>query len=172
MWDWRYNCIFKSRLGLNWLTHSGGYHITPAKKHSNYQHYHSIWLSKLSTWKQTNVPTHINDVSKSGRIDEIKLLKIWRELHGVDFPSIYLEYLLIKNILSGKSKGVDYLESNFWHVIKELAKDTNNPLNARIVDPANTANILSDLLTTAEKDKIKRMAVAESWRTMQRDIHH
>ena len=128
--------------------------ITPARKQPGSINYHWMYLSKHDKNKQTNIQKHIRDVSQSGRINEIKLLKIWRELNGLDFPSPYLEYLLIDNILLYKSKEADKLEDNFLYILKELAKDTGNPLFSQIVDPANSANILSDLLTRAEKYSI------------------
>ncbi len=49
----------------------------------------------------------------------------------------------------------------------EHNEDTNNLLNSRIVDPANTNNILSDLLTVNEKkiiiSKAKISAVQHYW---------
>jgi hypothetical protein len=140
--------------------------ITPAKKQNWSGNYHSLYLSKSDSWTQTNIQRHITDISQSGRIDEIKVLKIWRELHHIDFPSIYLEYLLVKNILLNRPKGISSLENNVMHVFNELAKTQNNPLKARIVDPANSNNILSDLLTDAEKNKIiyqAQVASRESW---------
>lgn len=128
--------------------------ITPARKQSDYTNDHSLWVSKLSTWKKTNISRHIADVLSSGRINEIKLLKIWRELNKLDFPSIYLEYLLIENILFFKLKDSNCLANNFWHILLELAKDNGNPLYSRIVDPANSSNILSELLTDKEKNII------------------
>lgn len=141
--------------------------ITPAHKQLNSVNDHWIYLSKTDSRRQTNIQKHISDISGSGRINEIKLLKIWRELHRLDFPSIYLEYLVIGNILSYRSKGVDYLASNFAHIFSELAKDTGNPLSARIVDPANSTNILSDLLSVSEKNAIinqaKKANAATNW---------
>lgn len=127
--------------------------ITPARKHSGNTNDHWIYVSKQDTWRQTNIQKHITDISNSGRQNEIKLLKIWRELNKLDFPSIYLEYMTI-NTLSGKSKDATKLADNFWFVLQELSKDTNNPLNSRIVDPANSTNILSELLNATEKKVI------------------
>jgi len=125
--------------------------VTPAKKQIGNTNNHSLYVSKADTWKQTNIQTHISDISTSHRTNDIKLLKIWRELNNLDFPSIYLEYLLVKNILAHKPYGSFYL----WDVLGELAKNDNtNPLFAKIVDPANTNNILSDLLTLSEKRNI------------------
>lgn len=97
--------------------------ITPARKWPGNTNDHSLWVSKKDTWKKTNVNVHINDVSKSGRINEIKLLKIWRELNKLDFPSIYLEYLLIKNILLYKPIGDDNISENFFYILKMLANE-------------------------------------------------
>lgn len=140
--------------------------ITPARKHSGYTNDHWIYVSKQDTWRQTNIQKHILDISNSGRQNEIKLIKIWRELNELDFPSIYLEYLTI-NILFGKSKDTTKLADNFRFVIQELSKDTSNPLNSRIVDPANSTNILSDLLSATEKNviisKAKTTAGQTNW---------
>lgn len=131
--------------------------ITPARKHKGHTNDHWLYVSKLDTWKQTNIQKHINDVSNSGRQNEIKLLKIWREINKIDFPSIYLEYLTI-DILCGKSKDKSRLSNNFVFVLEELSKEFYNPLDRRIVDPANSTNILSDLLTYSEKNRIKQAA--------------
>jgi len=128
--------------------------ITPARKQPGSTNDHWLYVSKSDTRKQTNIQKHITDILQSGRTNEIKILKIWRELHQLDFPSIYLEYLLVNNILLNKSKDTNSLGDNVWHVLNELARSTGNPLSARIIDPANSANILSDLLTIAEKNKI------------------
>jgi hypothetical protein len=56
--------------------------------------------------------------------------------------------------LYGKSKDHDSLGDNFWYVLNELAKTQNNPLFIKIVDPANSSNILSDLLSDSEKNQI------------------
>jgi hypothetical protein len=128
--------------------------ITPATKQPGNTNDHSIWKSKNNTWQKTNIQRHITDISQSGRTNEIKLLKIWRELNKLEFSSIYLEYLLINNILLNRSKDATNLGDNVWHALNELSKDSGNPLSARIVDPANSNNILSDLLNQAEKNKI------------------
>lgn len=135
--------------------------ITPAKKHSGNTNYHWIYRTKTDQYHQTNIQQHINDISTSGRSNEIKIVKIWRELNKLDIPSIYLEYLIIKNILFNKPKDSSKLGSNTSYIFTELAKDTNNPLFSRIVDPANSNNILSDLLSQNEKlDIIKSAKVA------------
>jgi hypothetical protein len=140
--------------------------VTPARKQAGNTNNHNLYVSKSDTWKQTNIQKHIIDVLNCGRTNEIKLLKIWRELHHLDFPSIYLEYLTINNILLNKSKDINNLDDNISHSLTELAKDNGNLLYARVVDPANTSNILSDLLNQTEKTKIinaAKLAIQSNW---------
>lgn len=132
--------------------------ITPARRLVNTIHYHNLYVSKSNTWKQTNIQKHIIDISQSNRLNEIKLLKIWRNLHSLEFPSIYLEYLLVTIILNRRSIGNEYLADNFIHILRELAKTESNPIFSRIIDPSNTSNILSDLLNAEEKSKIINQA--------------
>lgn len=141
--------------------------ITPARKLAGNTNDHSLYVSKKDSVKKTNIKKHIGDISQSGRTNEIKLLKIWRELVGIDFPSIYLEYLLIKKILINRSKDIDNLSDNLSHVFYELAKRQDNPLFSVIDDPANSNNRLSDLLTEDEKIEIileaQKAAKAQYW---------
>jgi len=140
--------------------------ITAGIKISGYQNYHWLYRSKNGSNKQTNAKMHINDISKSGRTNEIKLFKIWRELNGLEFPSIYLEYLLTKKILLNESTDINNLTDNVIYIFQELSKDEGNPLYSRIEDPANTKNILSDLLNPAEKTKIintAKIALRSNW---------
>ncbi len=150
----KYSLVSKQNVSVRINLNGLKVDVTPARKQMGNTNDHWLYVSKLDTRKQTNIQKHINDISQSGRINEIKLLKIWRELNHLDFSSIYLEYLLVNNILLNKSKDINNLGDNFWYVLVELAKDTSNPLFSRIVDPANSSNILSDLLTVAEKNKI------------------
>lgn len=140
--------------------------VTPARRHTNSVNDHWLYVSKKDTWQQTNIQKHISDISQSGRTNEIKLMKIWRELNNLDFPSIYLEYLMVDIILLNKSKDINNLADNLSFALTELAKDNGNPLNARIIDPANTNNILSDLLSQSEKIKItnaSKLAILRNW---------
>lgn len=128
--------------------------VTPARKQNGLTNDHWVYLSKSGSRQQTNIQKHISDISKSGRTNEIKILKIWRELNQLDFPSVYLEYLVVNNVLLNKSKDANSFAANAFYIFQELAKDSGNPLFARVVDPANSNNILSDLLTATEKNKI------------------
>ena len=126
--------------------------IIPARKHEGHTNYHSIYVSKTNSWKITNIQLHIQLVKDSGRIDEIKLAKIWSKLHNLDFPSFYLELSVIE-ALKGRSK--DQLDLNFQHVLADLSTEL---ISRRVVDPANSNNIISESLTDDEKRVISRNA--------------
>lgn len=136
--------------------------VTPARKYGGNTNDHNLYVSKKDSWIKTNIQKHINDISISGRRREIQMLKIWRELKRFEFPSIYLEYLAVEKLLYRKSKGPESLEANLISCFKQLSAEVNNPLDARLVDPANSNNILSDLLTDNEK-KIVKIAAAVAY---------
>lgn len=141
---------------------SGSYDVdlVPAKRQNQQGEDHSLYRRKADTWTKTNVARHIRDISTSGRLDEIKIVKTWRNQQRLDFPSFYLELTVIA-ALKGKSYAA--LGDNVLAVFEYL---TNSFPSARVVDPANSANIISDDLTAAEKSAIAGAArVARAQRT-------
>lgn len=119
--------------------------LVPAKRQSQYGGDHSIYKSKLNTWTKTNIDTHISKVVHSGRRNEIIALKIWRENHQLAFPSILLETLTI-NTLSGKSTTAT--SDNVLYLLRFIRDSIRS---VRVLDPANTNNVLSDDLSSNEK---------------------
>jgi len=122
--------------------------LIPARKQRGNTSDHSLYRRKAQTWTQTNIATHISKIKDSGRIDEIKATKIWRNLNRLDFPSFYLE-LTVLDALYGKNKNQP--ATNF-HVVLEYLRDKFP--GARVVDPANSSNIISDDLIASEKAAI------------------
>lgn len=126
--------------------------LVPGKVQKGFVNYHSLYKSKKDSWVQTNIIKHINLVRNSGRVNEIKAIKIWRELNGLDFPSIYLE-LTVLNALKGKSK--NQLAQNFINVLEYLSNDFVEKV---IIDPSNTNNIISNDLYKKDKQLIAKTA--------------
>lgn len=116
---------------------------------------HSIWKRKTQTWTKTNVDEHINYVKKSGRVFDIRAIKIWRKLRGLDFPSFYLELSVIEALKGRALLGVSPTE-NFVKVMNYLVSDFADKI---ITDPANQSNEVSEELTEAEKQTIRDVAV-------------
>jgi hypothetical protein len=126
--------------------------LVPARQHDNISGNHSLYLSRADSWMQTNVARHIADVRAGNRLNETRILKLWRNQNGLDFLSFYLELTTIQ-ALTGK---YGTLATNVWDVFKYLRDDF---LNARVVDPANTNNVISDDLTVAAKTAIRNAAI-------------
>lgn len=113
---------------------------------------HYLWSNKHKTRMLTNIQKHIDMVRNSGVQKEIMLLKVWRENHGLDFPSIYIEQLCIEELQKNNQYN---LADNFWHMLHYIA---NNIVNKRVIDPSNCNNIISDSLSTKEKTTIANQA--------------
>jgi len=121
----------------------------------------SLWKNNQNTWTKTNISTHISTVRNSNRTIEIMATKIWRERHGLEFPSLFMELAVIE--ATKHRKYGDY-DNNFLAVLEWL---TSNIKTVRIVDPANSSNTISDDLTNAEKkaiaDKATESRQKKSW---------
>lgn len=131
-----------------------GYNIdlVPSRKQSQFGNDHSLYKSKAGSWTQTNITTHINYVKGSNRIEEIRLAKIWRQLHNLEFPSFYLEMAVIDSLKNSK---IGDLSNNFLKVIEFFRDDL---VSTRYIDPANTNNVISDDLNVSQKMAISSQA--------------
>lgn len=131
-----------------------GFHIdvVPGRKQRSQGTDHSLYRRRGDTWIQTNPDRHVRYVLSSRRANEIRLTKIWRNLNGLDFPSFYLELAVLQALRGRQPSG---LAANFASVLEYLATDFSQ---ARIVDPANSNNVVSDELTAVEKNSIARLA--------------
>jgi hypothetical protein len=132
----------------------GGYRVdlVPGKLQNELLADHSLYRRKADTWTKTNVLTHIQHVIAGGRADEIRVIKLWRNQKGLDFPSFYLELAVIEALRNTYSGG---LADRVWKVFAYLNESF---ANARFVDPANTNNVISDDLSAAAKTLIKNAA--------------
>jgi hypothetical protein len=70
-------------------------HLVPRRVQASYQDYYRLYLRKRDSSTQTNLTLHVDTVRNSGRLREIRAVKVWRFLHGLDFPSLYLELFTI-----------------------------------------------------------------------------
>jgi hypothetical protein len=138
--------------------------LVPARKQSGNTNDHSLFKNKTQSWTQTNVQEHVNLISQSGRIDEIRAIKLWRILQRISFPSFYLE-LTVLDALYNKNRFQP--GANVLTVLQYLRDDF---INARVVDPANSNNIISEDLTSSEKSIIASRARESLTKTQWSDI--
>lgn len=138
--------------------------LVPAKIQSGYKNYHSLYLSKKDTWTQTNIDLNIQNVNLSGRQAEIMATKIWKYCHKLKFPSIYID-LVVVQALKYKNKG--QLEKNFITVLEYL---NDSFISLKFVDPANSQNVISDLLYKYQKVEIQNIAkqclAEQNWKSI------
>jgi hypothetical protein len=126
--------------------------LVPAKRQNSHNLDHSLYKSKTGSWTKTNVYKHYFTVVAGHRQSETRLLKLWRNQKNLDFPSFYLELVVIKAL---EGIGDSSIANRIWTVFGYLQ---NSFEAARFVDPANTNNVLSDELTVVAKKAISRAA--------------
>jgi hypothetical protein len=134
--------------------------LVPGQRQNNLSSDHSLYRSKKDSWTKTNVQKHVATVRAGGRFLETRVLKLWRNQNGLDFPSFYLELTVIDALRHSQLRS---LSDRVRRVLEHL-KDSF--VSARVADPANTNNIISDDLTLVDKNAIKSAAtraLAGTW---------
>jgi len=101
---------------------------------------------------ETDVAQHIHLIANSGRQQEICALKVWRERHSLDFPSLYLE-LTVLHALQGERFG--QLGDNMLAILRFLGTRFEEET---VSDPANGKNILSEDLSPSAKEAVSKTA--------------
>lgn len=137
----------KQNVSINIRLNGYDVDLVPARQQNILSEDHSLFRRRANTWTKTNIATHIAYVMSGGCIPEIRVLKLWRNQKGLDFPSFYLELAVIAALRG--SGGT--LSERVW---KALTYFRDNLATARLIDPSNTNNVISDDLTTAEKASI------------------
>ena len=131
-----------------------------------------LWQARFNTWLKTDIDKQIRYVRSSGFLDEILALKIWRRRHALRFPSFLMELATIHALSrrGGDCRPISKNQSctsctleiteSFPALLHFLATDFPT---TRLLDPANSNNVVSDLLTEVEKLHIARMARLSLW---------
>ena len=134
--------------------------ITPGKRikqalviniMSYYDHY--IYSRKNDKNTKTNIQKHIALVKGSGLADIMMLLKIWRNCHGLELPSIAIE-IITAEVLKNSNKCGLY---NKFKFVLEVLRDTI--MDRKIIDPANSNNNIADSMSLKEKQIIRDTAI-------------
>jgi hypothetical protein len=126
--------------------------IIPARREAMITDVHEVWLPRVEKTVKTNLTQHILDTQASGRREEIRVIKVWRDQQGLDFPSLYLELSVIAALKRRPPAG---LAENVWAVLGYL--ESLFPARSAL-DPVNAINIVSDLLGPPAKEAIRKAA--------------
>lgn len=156
--------IRRQNVSIGVIHNSYNIDLVPAKRQSQYGNDHSLCVTKKDTWIKTNIEIHILHILRSSRITEIKLTKIWRNINQLNFPSFYLELLVVDALYNCR---IGEIELNFMKVLLFIA---DNIENRTYIDPANTNNLISDQLSKSEKRKIALIARNSSTQTYWENI--
>ncbi|BBZ38784.1 hypothetical protein [Mycobacterium conspicuum] len=145
--------VRRQNVSINVTYQSKSVDITPGRLRNAYSTDHSIWVSRQNTWQQTNVGRHIQSIGGSAHTDVIRLMKRWRKLHSLEFPSFAVELAVLRGLQ--QTSRYSGLASRF-NLVLEFLRDRIG--TAQLIDPANSNNDVADELTTAEKTSIATQA--------------
>jgi len=135
--------------------------LIPGRAQTGNDSIHELYWLNSDSLRETNVNFHVDTVARSHRLLEIKAIKIWRHIHQLTWPSLYLESFVI-NALTGRS--TESLSHNVLHAL-DMIGDTFE--TTCILDPANLDNVLSHDVTPQDKkltaDQAKKSAEEQHW---------
>lgn len=126
--------------------------VTPGRRRDQNGNDHSLFSTKRGSWIQTDIAKQISYVRDSGRTEEIRWLKEWRNFMGLDWPSFHVEVFTITSLV-GHRHGA--LRDNVFYVLCEIAR---GKITRRLLDPASTSNNLSDEIDSRAKVLIEMAA--------------
>ncbi len=131
--------------------------IVPTRQIENGKNDTSLFVNKAGffekpTYKKTNSLKQLLSLTFNYREKRIiRLMKVWKAENNIKIKSIYLEWLAKKSF-EQKSISID-MEKALTDVIHFIA---SNIEFLRIVDTANSNNIISNTLTSNEKGTISK----------------
>jgi len=132
--------------------------LVPGRRREGSTNY-TLWQLRHATWLQTDIAEQIRYVRASSLGTEIRALKLWRDRNRLRFPSFLVELCAIRVLRAHQPIGESLLK-----VLEFLSADFST---ARLTDPANSNNVVSDVLNAEERARIStgaRMALqAEGW---------
>jgi hypothetical protein len=146
------------------LPFQAGFHIDVVPGRALDAQYYEANLHRTDTGTtlKTSLKKHIDTVRNSGRIDAIRLMKLWRVRKNVPFKKNFL--LELMTIDGCKGKQSDDLEGQTLAALRYVR---DNIKNCSVRDPANSNNSLSDDLDANVRATIYQRAnealVAKYW---------
>ncbi|SKA85709.1 hypothetical protein SAMN02745166_01191 [Prosthecobacter debontii] len=144
--------------GVAWtISFKGGFHIdvVPGRALDKTFREANLYRNDKDSSMKTSIKVHIETVKKSGRRDAIRLMKLWRTRNNVPVKkSLILELLTIRALEGTTSPDLEHqLLTVFSHLRENIEV-------CRIVDPANSNNVVSDELTARDRSAIRTAASA------------
>lgn len=130
----------------------GSYHldVVPGRAIDDTYEYANLYKSKEDTSMRTSVKAHVEAVQQTRHRDIIKLLKLWKVRKGFYCPTFILEALVMRytNTSNIPADLPNLLNNCFKYISDHI-------MQIRLVDPANSNNILSNELPQSQKQQIQ-----------------
>jgi hypothetical protein len=135
------------------LQSTNGWHVdvVPGRVHDETFEYADLWASARAATRQTSLKRHI-ELARSADREVVRLLKLWRARHGIPVGSFVLELAAARALRGVEALG---LEARFRRVLDLLTRMEE----IRLVDPANSANVVTDDLDWACKRTLAEQAL-------------
>ncbi len=109
----------------------------------------------------TSINKQVNYVKRRRRGKAIKLIKLWKKRKEVPIKTFILETMVVRGCKYLPRKT---LEPQLTQALEYLA---DNITTIRLIDPANSENIISNNLTIEEKNRVRNLAnkalSADNW---------
>lgn len=113
-----------------------------------------LYLAEVNKERiQTNLKTHIDYIVNSDCVQVIRLIKIWAHRNNLKIKTFVLELFVVETLKDCRTK--ENLETSFLKVIESM-KDKFD--SVKLTDPANTNNIVSQLIESHTKAIIMNSA--------------
>ena len=144
----------------------GYFHIDviPGKQILNQQNLAYLYNNEIGGRFRSSVKMQVNHVKKANRQDIIKLMKLWKIRIDVPIKTFILETMIID-----ACKGLDrsLLEHQLNHAFEYIS---DNILTIKVLDSANSNNIISNNISQEDKDRIKNLVddalESNTWRNI------
>jgi hypothetical protein len=121
--------------------------LVPGRRQSSTTTDHSIYRTCARTWTKTNVQTHIDTVKASGLSQAMRVIKVWRNLRKLSFPSFAVELVVMEAVRRSGLRSRSMADVA-WETLGFLGTGLEH---ARLLDPANGANNVAEDMTAEER---------------------
>lgn len=138
------------------ISYAGSFHIdvVPARLIEFSDNEANLYRTDIGTSLKTSVQNQVQHVRDSDLRDIMRLMKVWRERHGLEFKSFALELLVIRALTGEDVRGYD---NKAWRVLCFIR---DNVCDVSLIDPANSNNVISDTIPKKHKEAMRSQAIA------------
>lgn len=131
--------------------------IVPGRELNQHQYeddfYLNLYDTKAETSTQTNIKKHIELlIGRAVERDIVKLLKSWKTAKNEDMKSFLVELMILEAFDRDSTLASKKLYDRLYG---SLAFISDNITTIRLIDPANSANVVSETLSKTEKELFK-----------------